>query len=148
MPGTHLDDGVVGIVHVDHQEQIPRIAVGTRIVVLLDLDTVCLTTLARLDDVVVGKADVDILIALEAVLQVADVLLLRLPGELNHLIIHILSLFTAHLRTAAHLTSNDDRMNSHGDRYLGIDKKEEKVLFKRLCVRFMSGQDSFQELRA
>jgi hypothetical protein len=50
-------------------------------------------------------------------------------------------------------------MNSRGDRYLShrsrhtqvpvpATKGEEKVLFKRLCDRSMSGQDNSQELLA
>ena len=68
LPRTYVDHWFLGIVQVYHQEQIPRIAVAGRELILLDLNTVNFTSYTRLANLVVGKAEVDEFRATENVL--------------------------------------------------------------------------------
>ena len=66
LPCAHEDCGLLGIVDIHQQEQITRVAVFARVVVLMNLDAIQFASRLRLQHLVVGETDVDELVAVEA----------------------------------------------------------------------------------
>ena len=63
LPSSYLNTRLVDIVQVDHQEQVAGIRIARAIVILVDLDAIGIGTNAHLLYIVIGKADVDELVA-------------------------------------------------------------------------------------
>ena len=74
----------------------------------MDLDAIGIGTNAHLLYVVIGKADVDELITLEAALNILDVLLLAKAGVLNHLVVEVLIVLGSLLGLLDDMTYDDD----------------------------------------
>ena len=108
MPCAHLDTRLVDIIKVDHQEEIAGIGIARAIVILVDLYAIGIGTNAHLLYIVIGKADVDELVALKAALNIADILLLAKAGVLNHLIVEVLAVLGTLLGLLNDMTHDDD----------------------------------------
>ena len=73
LPGTHLDAGLEDVVQVHEDKEVTRVTVAAGVVVLMNLDAVGVATHAHSGDLVVGEANVDELVALEAFLQIIQI---------------------------------------------------------------------------
>lgn len=105
LPGTHMNHRFLWIVQVYHQEQISRVTVAGREVILLDLNAVDFTSYARLTNLVISKSQIDKFRAAEDVLQLLHIFRLCLAGVLHSLFAHGLSLVADGV--FQHRTGND-----------------------------------------
>ena len=108
LPGTYLDTRQVWVVKVNHQEEITGISVVRGVVVLMNLNTISVLANPHFLHVVIGKADVDELVALETTFYVADIFLLAVARVFHHLVVEVSFVFCCLLGFFDHMPHNDD----------------------------------------
>ena len=108
LPGAYLDTRQVGVVEIDHQEEVASVGIRRGVVVLMDMDAVGILADTHFLHIVVGEADVDKLVALKATLHILDILLLAVTGVLHDLIVEILLILCCLLGFADDMAHDDD----------------------------------------
>ena len=108
LPGTYLDTRQVWVVKVNHQEEITGISVVRGVVVLMNLNTISVLANPHFLHVVIGKADVDELVALETTFYVADIFLLAVARVFHHLVVEVFFVFCCLLGFFDDMAHNDD----------------------------------------
>ena len=92
LPCANLDQRIVGIPEVDHQEKESLVTVSTGMPVLLERDAVYVIILGMLHDVDILKLHIDVFIDLEDICQLGYILLLGLL-DINDLVVFPSQLF-------------------------------------------------------